>query len=430
MPASPDFMARADRALIRYGADWFDAEIVRAEGARVFAADGRSILDFTSGQMSAVLGHSHPEITETIRDMAGRMAHLYSGMLSAPVVDLAETLCATLPEGLDRALLLTTGGEANDAALRLAKCATGKWEVVSFAQSWHGMTGAAAGATYSAGRRGYGPAMPGNYAIPAPNAYRPRFGEDGPGWRELLAADFAAVDAMSTGALAAFIAEPILSSGGIIDLPEGYLSALKAECDARGMVLILDEAQTGVGRTGLMYAFERDGVTPDILTLSKTLGAGLPLSAVATSAAIEAEAHANGFLFYTTHVSDPLPAAVGLKVLEIVTRDRLAARAAEMGARLQGRLRDLARKHACIGDVRGRGLLVGLEVVADRASKAPDEARGKAAMRAAAARGLSVNIAALPGMCSVFRIAPPLTVTEAEIDEAADILDAAFADVA
>ena len=99
MPASPDFMARADRALIRYGADWFDAEILRAEGARVFAADGRSILDFTSGQMSAVLGHSHPEITETIRDMAGRMAHLYSGMLSAPVVDLAETLCATLPEG-------------------------------------------------------------------------------------------------------------------------------------------------------------------------------------------------------------------------------------------------------------------------------------------------------------------------------------------
>ncbi|MEE3101702.1 MAG: aminotransferase class III-fold pyridoxal phosphate-dependent enzyme, partial [Pseudomonadota bacterium] len=370
------------------------------------------------------------EITETVREMAGRLVHLYSGMLSAPVVDLAETLCATLPAGLDRALLLTTGGEANDAALRLAKCATGKWEVVSFAQSWHGMTGAAAAATYSAGRKGYGPAMPGNYAIPAPNAYRPRFGEDGPGWRELLASDFAAVDAMSTGALAAFIAEPILSSGGIIDLPEGYLTALKAECDARGMLLILDEAQTGVGRTGLMYAFERDGVVPDILTLSKTLGAGLPLSAVVTSAAIEAEAHANRFLFYTTHVSDPLPAAVGLKVLEIVRRDRLADRAAEMGARLQGRLRDLAQKHACIGDVRGRGLLVGLEVVADRGSKAPDEARGRAAMREAAARGLSVNIAALPGMCSVFRIAPPLTVSEAEIDEAADILDAAFAAVA
>ncbi|MEC9434579.1 MAG: aspartate aminotransferase family protein [Pseudomonadota bacterium] len=430
MPASADFMARADAALIRYGVDWFDADIVRAEGTRVFSADGRSILDFTSGQMSAVLGHSHPEITETVREMAGRLVHLYSGMLSAPVVDLAETLCATLPAGLDRALLLTTGGEANDAALRLAKCATGKWEVVSFAQSWHGMTGAAAAATYSAGRKGYGPAMPGNYAIPAPNAYRPRFGEDGPGWRELLASDFAAVDAMSTGALAAFIAEPILSSGGIIDLPEGYLTALKAECDARGMLLILDEAQTGVGRTGLMYAFERDGVVPDILTLSKTLGAGLPLSAVVTSAAIEAEAHANRFLFYTTHVSDPLPAAVGLKVLEIVRRDRLADRAAEMGARLQGRLRDLAQKHACIGDVRGRGLLVGLEVVADRGSKAPDEARGRAAMREAAARGLSVNIAALPGMCSVFRIAPPLTVSEAEIDEAADILDAAFAAVA
>ena len=143
------------------------------------------------------------------------------------------------------------------------------------------MTGGAAAATYKAGRRGIGPLVPGNFAIPAPNAYRPRFA--GVGWREELDDAFEWLDRQCTGNLAAFIAEPVLSSGGVIDLPVGYLAALAAHCRARGMLLILDEAQTGVGRTGLMFAFERDGVVPDILTLSKTLGAGLPLSAVLTS---------------------------------------------------------------------------------------------------------------------------------------------------
>ncbi|NJO37403.1 MAG: aminotransferase class III-fold pyridoxal phosphate-dependent enzyme, partial [Rhizobiales bacterium] len=346
------FTERARHSLIRYGATFYETEITAARGTRVFCADGRSLLDFTSGQMSAVLGHAHPEIVETIREMAGRLTHLYSGMLSAPVVELAEALGATLPEGLDRVLLLSTGGESNEAAIRMAKCFTGGFEVLGFHRSWHGMTGGAAAATYSAGRKGYGPGVPGNYAIPAPNVYRPRFGADGPGWREQLADSFALFDAQSNGAPAALIAEPILSTGGIIDLPEGYLRALKEECAARGMLLILDEAQTGLGRTGLMYAFERDGVAPDILTLSKTLGAGLPLSAVVTSAAIEERCHENGFLFYTTHVADPLPAAVGLKVLEIVRRDRLAERAARIGELFRGRLRELAQRHALIGDVR------------------------------------------------------------------------------
>ncbi|MEL6318187.1 MAG: aminotransferase class III-fold pyridoxal phosphate-dependent enzyme, partial [Pseudomonadota bacterium] len=226
----------------------------------------------------------------------------------------------------------------------------------------------------------------------------------------------------------AFIAEPILSSAGIIDLPEGYLAALKAHCERRGMLLILDEAQTGVGRTGLLYAFERDGVTPDILTLSKTLGAGLPLSAVMTSERIEAIAAERGFLFYTTHVSDPLPAEVGLKVLEIVARDRLADRAAAMGARLKAGLEALLARHERVGDVRGRGLLLGLELVRDKASKTPDPAFGDAVARLCLERGLNINIVNIPAMGGVFRIAPPLTVTEAEIDQALAILDGALAD--
>jgi 2,2-dialkylglycine decarboxylase (pyruvate) len=196
------------------------------------------------------------------------------------------------------------------------------------------------------------------------------------------------------------------------------------------MLLILDEAQTGMGRTGTMFAFQRDGIVPDILTLSKTLGAGLPLAAVLTTDAIEAEAHERGFLFYTTHVSDPLPAAVGLTVIDVVVRERLAERAAEAGARLSAGLAELRDRYDCIGDVRGRGLLVGLEVVSDKESKQPDPELGAAITRRCFELGLSMNIVALRGMGGVFRIAPPLTITDDELDLGLSILDQAFADVA
>ena len=424
-------LERATRHLVRYGAAFSPFVAERAAGAFVGDGRGRRMLDFTSGQMSAILGHSHPEIVEVVTEMAGRLDHLYSGMLSRPVIDLAEALAALAP-GLDRVLLLTTGAESNEAALRMAKMVTGGWEVVGFAQSWHGMTGAAAAATYSAGRRGHGPAPAGSMAVFAPNPYRPRF-TDGDGaldWLAELDDAFDLIDRQSAGAPAAFIAEPVLSSGGILDLPPGYLAALRARCHERAMLLILDEAQTGMGRTGTMFAFERDGVVPDILTLSKTLGAGLPLAAVLTTDAIEEEAHERGFLFYTTHVSDPLPAAVGLKVIEIVVRDRLAARAAVAGQRLLAGLRELRDRYECVGDVRGRGLLVGLEIVADKESKKPSPEVGAAITQRCAELGLSMNITGLRGMGGVFRIAPPLTITDDELDLGLSILDQAIADVA
>lgn len=417
---------RADKTLIRYGAKYFPQMIAATDGADLITDDGQRVLDFTSGQMSAILGHGHPEIVEAVTHAITHLAHLNSTMLSEPVLALAEALSATLPEGLDRTMLLSTGGEANEAALRIARLVTGKYEVVSFSTSWHGMTGGAVSATYAAGRRGYGPPAAGSFAIPAPNAYRPRFPGLDLDWRTELADAFAQIDRMSSGALAAFIAEPILSTGGIIDLPEGYLKALHEECKKRGMLLILDEAQTGLGRTGLMYAFERDGIVPDILTLSKTLGAGLPLSAIITSAEIEQAAHDRGFLFYTTHVNDPLPAAVGLKVLEIVARDNLPGAARDRGAQLQAGLRGLMQKYPVVGDIRGRGLLLGLELVSDRETKTPAEDLGAKITLGCAARGLSMNIAALPGMMSVFRIAPPLNVSETDIDRAVGILDAAI----
>jgi 2,2-dialkylglycine decarboxylase (pyruvate) len=424
------FWTDADRHLVRYGGAFTHEIIDRAEGSFVVTEAGRRILDFTSGQMSAILGHSHPEIVDTVRRQVGKLDHLFSGMLSRPVVDLARRLAETLPAPLEKALLLTTGAESNEAAIRLAKLVTGKHEIVSFARSWHGMTQAAASATYSAGRRGYGPAAPGNFAIPAPHRYRPDFtGADGTlDWQRQLDFGFDLIDAQSVGSLAACLVEPILSSGGVIEPPPGYFAALREKCRERGMLLILDEAQTGLCRTGTWYAFERDGVVPDILTLSKTLGAGLPLAAVLTSAEIEQEAHDRGFLFFTTHVSDPLPAAVGNTVLDVLTRDRLDERALQLGGLLRHGLDRLARRHEVVGDIRGRGLLAGLELVVDRETQRSSDELGARVTRRCLELGLHMNIVQLPGMGSVFRIAPPLTASEEEIALGLSILDEAIGD--
>ncbi|TFD93425.1 aspartate aminotransferase family protein [Cryobacterium lactosi] len=422
------FWADIDRHVVRYGSPFVPEIIDRARGSFVYTEAGRQILDFTSGQMSSILGHSHPEIVATVQRQIASLDHLYSGMLSRPVVELSRRLAETLPHPLTKTLLLTTGAESNEAAIRMAKLVTGKHEIVSFARSWHGMTLGAAGATYSSGRKGYGPAAPGNIAIPVPYEYRPDFvdAEGRLDWRRQLDVAFALVDAQSTGSLAACIVEPILSSGGIIEPPLGYLAALKRKCEERGMLLILDEAQTGLCRTGTWYAFERDGVVPDILTLSKTLGAGLPLAAVITTAEIEQAAADRGFLFFTTHVSDPLVAAVGNTVLDVLQRDQLDVRAAELGALLRAGLLSIQDRHAVVGDVRGRGLLQGVELVLDRETKEGSDELGAAITRRCLELGLHMNIVQLPGIGGTFRIAPPLTSTEAEIALGLEILDQAI----
>jgi 2,2-dialkylglycine decarboxylase (pyruvate) len=194
------------------------------------------------------------------------------------------------------------------------------------------------------------------------------------------------------------------------------------------MLLIFDEAQTGLGRTGTLFACERDGVVPEFLTLSKTLGAGIPLSAVLTTAEIEDRCHERGFLFYTTHASDPMPAAVGLKVLEIIVRDRLVERARSAGQRLRDGLLSLQQRYECIGDVRGRGLLVGMDLVTDRQTREPAPALAGAVMRRCLDLGMSTSV--VRGGLGVFRIAPPITISDAEIDLGLSIFDQALRDVA
>ena len=270
--------------------------------------------------------------------------------------------------------------------------------------------------------------MPGNHQLPAPNAYRSIFRHpDGSyDWQTELDYGWALVDRASCGSLAAVVIEVILSSGGVHPLPPGYLKAMKAHCERRGMLLIIDEAQTGLGRTGTMFAFENEGVVPDILTLSKTLGNGLPMSAVVTSDKIEKICREKGFLFYTTHVSDPLPAAVGLKVIEIILCDDLVARGRVLAQKLHAAFRQLQSRYGCIGDVRGRGLMCGIEIVTDRKTKEPGIELGMRLSKNLFDLGLSANLSSMSSFGGIFRIAPPLTITEEELDMGIEIMENTF----
>jgi 2,2-dialkylglycine decarboxylase (pyruvate) len=233
-------------------------------------------------------------------------------------------------------------------------------------------------------------------------------------------------DMQSAGRGAAIIVEPVISAGGVLVPPKAFMQALRKAADDRGMLLIFDEAQTAFGRIGTRTGSEYFGVVPDIMTMSKTLGGGLPLAAVATTAKIEEVLHERHFTFYTSHVSDPLTAEVGLAVLKVIADEQLVARANTMGAYLRGRFEELQQRYEVIGDVRGLGLLLGVELVQDRQSRTPAHALGALTTQKCFEKGLSMNIRRRPERGSVWRIAPPLTVSHDEIDRATAILDEAL----
>ncbi len=421
-------LSEARDLLIRYGGDQFERAFVRAKGSVVWDDQGREILDFTSGQMCATIGHNHPALIGAMEQAGETAVHLFSGMVPQAVIDLAAKLQDWLPASLKRVLPVNTGAESNEAALRLAKTATGGYEVVGLGGSWHGVTGNAAQASYASDRKGYGPKVPGGFVLPEPNAYRcPVEHCRDKCDMTCLKAGLRLFDMQSDGEGAAVIAEPILSAGGVIVPPEGYFETLRDAAHDRGMLLVFDEAQTACGRIGAKTAAHATGVTPDILTMSKTIGGGLPLAVTATTDAIEATAHEAGFTFYTSHVADPLPALAGIAVLQTIESENLIEAAVEKGARLRDGLETLQQKYDCIGDVRGQGLLLGVELVEDRESRKPNHRLGAITTDECFQRGLSMNIRRRPERGAVWRIAPPLTVTDAEIDRALDILDGALA---
>jgi 2,2-dialkylglycine decarboxylase (pyruvate) len=415
--------------LIRYGGDAYPEIVEKAQGCYVWDAAGRKILDFTSGQMCATVGHNHPNIVAAIRRSCDTALHLFSGMIPRSVVQLAEALAKIVPRPLRKSLFVNTGSESNEAAIKMAKLHTGGFEVVGLGGSWHGVTGNAGSVSFASDRKGYGPGMPGTFVIPEPNAYRcpVRHCRDRCD-RTCMQVGFELYDMQSTGARAAVVAEPVISAGGVIVPPDGYFEALQQETQKRGMLLIFDEAQTAFGRLGHWFAASHLRVTPDIMTVSKTLGGGIPLAGVVTTDAIEESCHRRGFAFYTSHVSDPLPATVGLAVLQTIEEERLLMRSREMGDYLASRLTELQERHEEIGDVRGMGLLRGIELVKDRETRIPDHELGALTTARCLELGLSMNIRRRPERGSVWRIAPPLTVKREDIDLAMSIFDQALAE--
>ena len=417
-----------ERFLIRYSHNFASFIVARATGAWLETTDGRRILDFTSGQICSTIGHNHPQIVAAIQQSLDDVIHLNSWMLSEPVLALAERLVELVSDSLNKVILVNTGGEANEIALRLAKMYTGHFEIVGLTRSWHGLQAGVASLNLAAGHAGYGPSMPGSLTIPAPYAYRcPIRHCNGNCDCSCLEAGFDLIDQQSIGSLCAVIAEPILSAGGIIVPPPDYFQRLRKLCDERGMLLILDEAQTGFGRLGTMFGFEQYDVVPDILSVSKTLGGGIPIAAAFTSSAIESNCYDKGFMHVTSHVSDPLPAAVGLAVINVIEEEGLVAQAQQLGDYLMAGLRELQNRHEQIGDVRGKGLLVGIELVEDRTTKKPADALGVAVGDECLRRGLSMNLVrSTGGMLNCFRMAPPLSISEREIDIALGIIDDAL----
>ena len=421
----------AKEFLIRYGGDTFPNLFRSAKGSIVVDDTGREILDFTSGQMCATIGHNHPAIVKAVQEAGEKAYHLFSGMIPEAVAQLAKTMATDwMPTGLSKSIFINTGSESNEVALRLAKMYTGNFEILAVGGSWHGVTGGVSSTSFASDRKGYGVHMPGVHVMPEPNLYRPYIrglnGEESA--LACLELGLKMYDMASTGRGAAIIIEPVISAGGVLVPPKSYMQALRKAADDRGMLLIYDEAQTAFGRIGERHACDYYGVLPDILTVSKTMGGGLPLAATITTPKIEETVHSRGFTYYTSHVSDPLPAMVGLAVLETIRKEELIKRARETGAYLRERLLELQNRYDVIGDVRGLGMLLGVELVKDRDTREPYHQLGAITTQKCFALGLSMNIRRRPERGSVWRIAPPLTTTLSEIDRGIDILDRALSE--
>ncbi len=420
--AAKDFM-------VRYGGDTFPNLFRSARGSIVIDDTGREILDFTSGQMCATIGHNHPAIVKAVHEAGEKAFHMFSGMIPEVVAELAAVMARDwMPQGLTKSLFVNTGSESNEVAIRMAKMYTGGFEILAVGGSWHGVTGGASSVSFASDRKGYGVPVPGVFVMPEPNSYRPYLkgmsAEDSA--MACLELGLKMYDMASTGRRAAIIIEPIISAGGVLVPPKAYMQALRKAADERGMLLIFDEAQTAFGRIGHRHASDFFGVVPDILSVSKTMGGGLPLAATVTTPEIEADVHAKGFTFYTSHVSDPLPATVGLAVLETLRKEALIERARTTGTYLRSQLLALQERYEAIGDVRGEGMLLGVELVQDRGTRQPYHELGALTTQRCFELGLSMNIRRRPERGSVWRIAPPLTVSHDEIDRAIAILDQAL----
>ena len=391
------------------------------EGVWVTDVDGNLFLDFTSGVLVTNLGHSQPHHVEAIQKQAARLMNCYS-FPTPERVTLSQRLVDIMPDNLDKVFLLTTGAEATEAAIRIAKRYTGKHEILSFYGGFHGRTyGPMSVAGSMKTKRKFGPQLPGGILAPFPYFYRDFYQsetEEECGDRCIENLD-RIIESTSTGDLGAVITEPYQGGAGFIFPPDGWLKKLENWAKERGLIFILDEVQSSFGRTGKMFAFEWDDLRPNMVCLGKGIGSGMPSSALVGEREIF-DSMGVGEMSSTTG-GNPLSSAASLAVLDVMEKERLPDNALKMGTHMIARLRDLQKKYEKLGDVRGRGLVIGLEFVEDRASKTPAPDFTLAFMRKAGQYGLLTGRVGLHG--NVVRVAPPLVINQAEADQGIDIID-------
>jgi 2,2-dialkylglycine decarboxylase (pyruvate) len=428
MSKTDELLAIARKHLVRFHPVEKERPIItRAKGSKVWDAEGVEYIDFVSGQLSATLGHNHPKVCEALVKATEKQIHSSAWLLHEDSILLAEAYAKVLPPSLAKTMFKNAGTEANEAAISMAKMVTGRFEVLSPDRSFFGNTAASRSYTSAFGRKGYGPGMPGAYSMVMPYCYRCPLKKTFPSCNmACLDVSFQVFDSQSVGQPAAVIIEPVMGAGGVVELPPGYLAALRAKAQERGMFVIYDEAQTGLGRIGSMFAFEQAGVPPDFLSLSKTAGGGAPMSVMATSPEIEEQAFRRGYTGGSTHANDPLICAAGLAVLQVVVEEDLPRQAAQKGEYLRSQFQRWAEKYEMIGDIRGRGLLMGIEFVRNRETREPAEAEGAKFAQLCLDRGLIVSIIRMPGTNSVCRMAPPLTISSEEMARALEIMEASL----
>ena len=386
----------------------------RGEGIHIYDEDGRRYLDFTAGIGVTSTGHCHPRVVAAAQEQAATLIHgQYTTVMHRPLSELTERLGGVLPAGIDRLFYVNSGSEAVEAALRLARQATGRQNAIVFQGSFHGRTMGAASLTTSGTkiRAGIGPLVPGVAVAPFPYAYRLGMSEEDAVAYALREFDELLITVTSPRDTAAVFVEPVLGEGGYVPAPDAFLQGLRERADAHGFLLVADEVQTGFGRTGTFWGHERSGIVPDIVITAKGLASGFPLSAIAAPEAIMAKAWPGSQ--GGTYGGNAVACAAALATLDVIEEEGLVGNAARMGERLRQGLEKVAAAFPLIGDVRGRGLMLASEFTADGR---PDGAAALRAQQAAVRHGLLLLTCGPAG--NVVRMIPPLIVDGEQVDAA------------
>jgi 2,2-dialkylglycine decarboxylase (pyruvate) len=398
--------------------------LAQSAGVTVADTEGKQYLDFQSGQMGAALGHQHPRIIKRITDTLKQLMHASNAMLNVPRLRLHERLGKLLPKPLQKSLFLVSGSDSIEGAVDLARKATGGLDILGFHTGLHGSTSyLTRSLSFAWSRSKHSIVAPATSAILTPHCYRCPLGLSYPSCQiQCLKTSFELADANFTSKPAAFIGESVLSAGGVIVPPPGYFKALRAELDRRGMLMIFDESQTGLGKTGKLFGFQHEDVTPDIITISKHFGGGLPISAVCTTAEIAERAVKAGYFATRSHATDPILCAAGEESLDIVEDEDMAGKAARIEKRIKGAVAEMANEFEMIGDLRGRGVLLGIEFVTDRQKKTPANAEVGRIASYCLEHGLIFQLRGTQGDLNVIRLVPPMVASEAEVDRAMSIM--------